>query len=60
MAAPAVEALADAGWIGSDTLIVVELMARESFAPPPGFDLAEERKYGKARLAFLLPAERNG
>lgn len=55
LAAPAAEALAGAGWIGPETLVVVELMARESLEPPPGFELAEERRYGKARLAFLRP-----
>ncbi len=53
LAAPALEALAAAGWIGPETLVVVELMAGESLAPPPGFALRDSRKYGKARLVFL-------
>ncbi len=52
-AAPALEALAAAGWIGPETLAVVELMAGESLDPPPGFALQDSRKYGKARLVFL-------
>ncbi len=53
LAAPALEALAAAGWIGPETLVVIELMAGESLAPPPGFTLRDSRKYGKARLVFL-------
>ncbi|MDH3473293.1 MAG: 16S rRNA (guanine(966)-N(2))-methyltransferase RsmD [Rhodospirillales bacterium] len=53
LAAPAIAALAAAGWIGPETLIVVELMAGEAFAPPQGFAIRDERKYGKARLVFL-------
>ncbi len=53
LAAPAVEALAASGWIGRESLVVVELMSRESLQTPAGFELAEERRYGKARLAFL-------
>ena len=53
LAEPALDALKTAGWIGPKTLVVVELMAREPFALPTGFQLLDERKYGKARLAFL-------
>ncbi len=53
LAPPALTALAAAGWLTADALAIVELMAKEPFEPPPGFTLLEERKYGKARLAFL-------
>ncbi len=53
LAAPALEGLAAAGWIGPETLVVIELMAGESLAPPPGFALRDSRKYGQARLVFL-------
>lgn len=53
LAEPALTALTAAGWIGPETLIVVELMAREPFDPPAGFGVLDERKYGKARLVFL-------
>jgi 16S rRNA (guanine966-N2)-methyltransferase len=53
LAAPALLALAAAGWLGPDALAVVEIAAREPFAPPPGFALRDERRYGAARLVFL-------
>jgi 16S rRNA (guanine966-N2)-methyltransferase len=53
LAAPALAALEAAGWLASGALAVVELMAKEPFAPPEGFEALDERKYGKARLVFL-------
>jgi 16S rRNA G966 N2-methylase RsmD len=34
-------------------LAVVELDARDAFAPPAGFALADERRYGHTRILFL-------
>jgi 16S rRNA (guanine966-N2)-methyltransferase len=53
LAGPALLALAGAGWLGSRALVIVELAARETFTPPTGFSLIEERVYGAARLVFL-------
>ncbi|HEV2301065.1 MAG TPA: 16S rRNA (guanine(966)-N(2))-methyltransferase RsmD [Stellaceae bacterium] len=53
LAAPALLALAEAGWLDAGALAIVELAAREAFAPPAGFSLIEERVYGAARLVFL-------
>ncbi|MCH8154658.1 MAG: RsmD family RNA methyltransferase [Proteobacteria bacterium] len=53
LAAPALAALEAAGWLAPGALAVVELMAKEPFAPPEGFETLDERKYGKARLVFL-------
>jgi len=53
LAEPALAALAEAGWIAADTIVVVELMAKEPFEAPPGFTVTDERKYGKARLVFV-------
>ena len=52
-AGPALAALAAAGWLAPDALAVIELGAREHFAPPAGVTLLEERVYGAARLVFL-------
>ena len=53
LAAPALAALAGAGWLPEDALAVVEVAAREPLPPPPGFSLIDERVYGAARLVFL-------
>ncbi len=53
LAAPALAALEAAGWLAPGALGVVELMAKEPFALPEGFEALDERKYGKARLVFL-------
>jgi 16S rRNA (guanine966-N2)-methyltransferase len=53
LAAPALVALAAAGWFASRALAVVELAARERPAPAVGFTLLDERVYGAARLVFL-------
>ena len=53
LTAPALEALAAAGWLSPDALVVIEVAAREDLAPPAGFSLLGERVYGAARLVFL-------
>ena len=45
--------LTGAGWIGPDSLTVLECDRQELFEPPAGFTLLEERRYGKAKLLFL-------
>jgi 16S rRNA (guanine966-N2)-methyltransferase len=57
LAAPALTALAAARWFAPDALVVVEVAARQKLAPPPGFTLLEERRYGAARLVFLRHGE---
>jgi 16S rRNA (guanine966-N2)-methyltransferase len=53
LAAPALEALAAAGWLAPDALVVIEVAAREDVPPAVGFTLIGERVYGAARLIFL-------
>lgn len=53
LAAPALTALAEAGWIAPGALCVVELAAREPFTPPPGFAPLDHRRVAAARLVFL-------
>jgi 16S rRNA (guanine966-N2)-methyltransferase len=53
LAAPALTALAAAGWLTPEALAVVEIGAREGLAVPPGFVMLDERVYGAARLVFL-------
>jgi 16S rRNA (guanine966-N2)-methyltransferase len=56
LAAPALVALAVAGWLAPEALAVVEVGAREPFAPPSGFVPLDTRVYGAARLVFLRRA----
>jgi 16S rRNA (guanine966-N2)-methyltransferase len=53
LAAPALAALKAAGWFAPEATLIVEMAAREAFAPPAGFALFDERRYGAARLLFL-------
>ena len=53
LAAPALSALAAAGWLTPDALAVIEVAAREELPMPAGFTLIDERVYGAARLVFL-------
>ena len=53
LAAPALSALAAAGWLAPDALVVIEVAAREELPLPPGFTRIDERAYGAARLVFL-------
>jgi 16S rRNA (guanine966-N2)-methyltransferase len=53
LGAPALSALAAAGWLTEDALAIVEVAAREPLPTPAGFDVIDERVYGAARLVFL-------
>jgi 16S rRNA (guanine966-N2)-methyltransferase len=53
VAAQAVAALAAAGWIAEDALVVIELGARAPFTPPARFAVVDERRYGAARTVIL-------
>lgn len=53
LAAPALAALASAGWLSPDALCIVELAAKEGLELPPGFTIIDERRYGAARIVFL-------
>jgi 16S rRNA (guanine966-N2)-methyltransferase len=53
LAVPGLSGLAAAGWLAPQALIIIEIAAREDFAPPAGFTLEAERVYGAARLVFL-------
>jgi 16S rRNA (guanine966-N2)-methyltransferase len=53
LAAPALAALAAAGWLAPSALAVIEIAARERLPPAAGFTLLDERVYGAARLVFF-------
>jgi 16S rRNA (guanine966-N2)-methyltransferase len=53
LAAPALGALAAAGWLTPDALAIIEVAAHEELPLPAGFIIMDERVYGAARLVFL-------
>jgi len=53
LAAPALVALAAAGWIAPGALVVVELGDRATLDPPPGFATLDTRRHGRARIVLL-------
>lgn len=58
-AADALTALAGAGWIAPGALCVVEIAAKETLAAPEGFTVLDERRYGVARVTYLIKTEEN-
>ncbi|MBS0541631.1 MAG: 16S rRNA (guanine(966)-N(2))-methyltransferase RsmD [Proteobacteria bacterium] len=52
-AAPALAALADAGWVKPGAIATVEVASTEDLAPPPGFEPIDERRYGAAKIVIL-------
>jgi 16S rRNA (guanine966-N2)-methyltransferase len=53
LAAPALLALASEGWLAPDAVVAIELSRDEAFAPPHGFAVVDDRRYGAARLVIL-------
>lgn len=54
VAAAALGAVAEQGWLAPGALCVVEEAARApALAPPPGFAALESRRYGAARVTLL-------
>jgi 16S rRNA (guanine966-N2)-methyltransferase len=53
LAAPALAALAAAGWLADGALCIVELAAKEDLPALAGFAPCDERRYGAAKLQFL-------
>jgi 16S rRNA (guanine966-N2)-methyltransferase len=51
---PCLTSLAARGWLAPDALVVVEVAADEDFALPAGFQLADQRRHGAAKLVFLV------
>ena len=55
LAPKALSALRDAGWIADTATCIAELATKEPFAPPLGFAMLDERRYGAARIVFVEP-----
>jgi 16S rRNA (guanine966-N2)-methyltransferase len=54
LAEPALAALRD-GWLAPGAVVAVERGQSEGRLAAPGYDLVDERAWGAARVAFLLP-----
>ena len=54
--APALAALAAAGWVAPGAVVTVELAHNEDIAPPKGFEAIDERRYGAAKIVILRHA----
>ena len=52
LAAPALVAAREGGWLTPGALIVIEEAAESAFAPPPGFSELERRVYDDSELVF--------
>ena len=50
---PALAALRDAEWIAPEALLVAEMHRSNAFAAPEGFEMLDDRKYGKTRMVLL-------
>ena len=53
LVAPALLGLRNKGWIGDGSVVVAERGAGGEFEPPTGFEAADERTYGAAKVVFL-------
>jgi 16S rRNA (guanine966-N2)-methyltransferase len=51
--AKALMALAAKGWIEAGALVIIEVGAKEDFAPPAGFVAIDERRFGAARFVLM-------
>lgn len=53
VAAAALTALAQQGWLADGMVIALELPAKGDFIAPGGFAPLDDRRYGRARILFL-------
>ncbi len=56
LATPCLESLQKRGWLGAETMIVLELGAKEDFTPPDFLTEIDRRRYGAAQIVFLTRA----
>lgn len=53
LAAPALAALAENGWVASGAVATIELGNTEDLVAPTGFETIDERRYGAAKIVIL-------
>ena len=57
LAAPALGALVDGGWLSDRASVVVEHATDDPFEPPATLAVRDRRRYGRTALTFLSPAQ---
>ena len=57
LAAPALSALVDGGWLSDRASVVVEHATDDPFEPPATLAVRDCRRYGRTALTFLSPAQ---
>ena len=55
LAAPALGALVEGGWLDDQATIVVEHGVDDPFEPPSALTVQDQRRYGRTALTFLSP-----
>lgn len=55
---PTLLSLKARGWIGPDSLCVVETASKTEFEIPLGFEVLDQRKYGAAQISFVKIADK--
>ena len=58
LAAPALGALVEGGWLHARATVVVEHGVDDPFEPPAALTVQDQRRYGRTVLTFLSPASR--
>ncbi len=56
LAAPALAALVEGGWLDDESTVVVEYGVDDPFEPPSALIVRDRRRYGRTALTFLSPA----
>jgi 16S rRNA (guanine966-N2)-methyltransferase len=57
LAAKSLKSLHSQGWLAHDAVVVVETSTREKLELPEAYTVADERKYGNTKIAFLRYVE---
>ena len=55
LAAPALAALVEGGWLDDEATVVVEHGVDDPFEPPASLTVQDSRRYGRTALTFLSP-----
>ena len=56
LAAPALAALVEDGWLGDAATVVVEHAMDDPFQPPQALAVRDRRRYGRTALTFMSPS----